>query len=198
MSLTSHRSMPPGRLLQTFAGSVALVIAAAPLSMPTPLRAEEIVTVEPIQRIRRSILVDRPCAVVWPYLNDFSGIGNWYKAFRSVRYHSGPRGQVGEIREIVRASNGQLVREKLIYLDPESLELAYSHVLNPPARDIVTLVSLQPVAQAQCQVSWSNTFRLKPGQQPAQVSGFFTKAYGNVLQGLKTYVEAQTPEPPVR
>lgn len=198
MPVNSHRSLPSPRLRRALWGACALAIATTLPSLPARVQAEDVVTVEPIQRVRRSILVDRSCSAVWPYLSDFSGIGKWFKAFRSVRYHSGPKGQVGEIREIVRASNGQLVREKLIYLDPESLEMGYSHVLNPPARDIVTLVSLQPVAQAQCQVSWSNTFRLKPGQQSAQVSGFFTKAYGNALQGLKSYVESQTPEPPVR
>lgn len=184
----------PSRLGLTVGGVCAIAATLAPMA----LQANEVVAVDPIFRIRRSTIIDRGCAVVWPYLSDFSAIGKWYNAFRSVRYLSGPRGKVGEVREIVRASNGQLVQEKLIYLDAEGMELAYSHVLNPPARDIVTLVSLMPVAQGQCQVSWSNTFRTKPGQEPSQAAGFFTRAYGNVLQGLKTYVESQTQEPPVR
>ena len=111
----------------------------------------------------------------------------------SVRSYSGPRGQVGEVREIIRASNGQLVREKLIYLDSESMELAYTHVLNPPVRDNVALISLTPLPQRQCQVSWSNTFRLKPGQTAGEMTAFFSKAYANALNSLKGHVESQNP-----
>lgn len=156
-----------------------------------PAWADETVQVDPILRTRRATIIDRSCAVVWPFLTDFSGIGNWFKAFRSVRHHSGPVGQVGEVREIVRASNGQLVREKLIYLDSESMEIAYTHVLNPPVRDNIALISLTPIAQGQCQVVWSNTYRLKPGQQIGEISGFFAKAYSNALSSLKTHVESQ-------
>lgn len=156
-------------------------------------RANEVVQADPILRTRRVTIIDRSCTVVWPYLSDFSGIGTWYKAFRSVRSFSGPIGQVGEVREIIRGSNGQLVREKLIYLDLESMELAYTHVLNPPVRDNVALISLTPLAQRQCQVSWSNTFRLKPGQTAGDMTGFFTKAYSNALNSLKVHVESQNP-----
>lgn len=154
-------------------------------------RADEVVQADPILRTRRAIVIDRPCTLVWPYLSDFSGIGTWYKAFRSVRHYAGPIAQVGEIREIVRASNGQLVREKLIYLDADSMELAYTHVLNPPVRDNVALISLTPLAQRQCQATWSNTYRLKPGQQAAETSSFFTKAYANALNSLKSHAESQ-------
>lgn len=160
-----------------------------------PVLADETDQADPILRTRRATIIDRSCGVVWPYLTDFSGIGGWYKAFRSVRHYSGPIGRVGEVREIIRASNGQLVREKLIYLDADSMELAYTHVLNPPVRDNVTLVSLTPVAQGQCQVAWSNTYRLKPGQQPGETTGFFGKAYTNVLNSLKTHVESQGTSP---
>jgi len=157
-----------------------------------PAHANETVEADPILRTRKLAVVDRSCSVVWPYLSDFSAIGEWYKAFRSVRHHSGPVGQVGEVREIVRASNGQLVQEKLLYINNKSQELAYTHVLNPPVRDNITLVSLQSVAPDQCQVSWSNTFRLKPGQNAAEVSGFFGNAYINVLASLKSHVESRT------
>jgi len=176
------------RLLQ--AGCLALTLLLADSGRQA--WANEQVQADPIQRTWRVTSIDRSCTAVWPYLTDFSGIGKWYKAFRSVRQYSGPTGQVGEVREIVRASNGQLVREKLIYLDPESMELAYTHVLNPPVRDNVAMISLTPLAQRQCQVSWSNTYRLKANQNAAETSSFFSKAYANALNSLKTHVESQT------
>lgn len=175
------------RLLHPGCLALALLLVNSGLQA----RADEVVQADPILRTRRAIIIDRSCTLVWPYLTDFSGIGAWYKAFRSVRHYAGPIAQVGEIREIVRASNGQLVREKLIYLDPDSMELAYTHVLNPPVRDNIALISLTPLAQRQCQVSWSNTYRLKPGQQAAEISSFFTRAYANALNSLKTHAESQ-------
>lgn len=175
------RFLHPGCLL------LALLLADPGLQA----RADEVVQADPIARTRRVIVIDRSCSLVWPLLTDFSGIGTWYKAFRSVRHYAGPIAQVGEIREIVRASNGQLVREKLIYLDSESMELAYTHVLNPPVRDNVALISLTPLAQRQCLVSWSNTYRLKPGQQALEMASFFTRAYANALNSLKTHAESQ-------
>ncbi|MFM7314443.1 MAG: SRPBCC family protein [Cyanobium sp.] len=169
-----------------------LTLAIVGSSAATTARAADSIDVDPILRTRKSVIIDRPCNKVWPYLADFSAIGRWYKAFRSVRHYSGTPGQLGEVREIVRASNGQLVREKLIYLDPISMELGYTHVLNPPVRDNITLVSMAAAAQGQCQISWSNTYRLKPGQNPAEPPAFFSRAYGNVLANLKEFVEANT------
>lgn len=143
----------------------------------------------PILRTRKSIVVDRPCGQVWPLVADFSGISSWHKGFRSSKRVAGPSGQVGEVREVVRASNGQIVQEKLIYLDPVGLELGYTHVMNGPARDNVALVSLVPLVQGQCLVSWSNTFRPKTGQDGQQSSTFFQTAYLSVLQNLKQAAE---------
>jgi len=156
-------------------------------TLPVPAQADS--SGDPIARTRKSIVVDRPCGQVWPLVADFSGIATWFKGFRSSKRVAGQPGRVGEIRELVRASNGQIVQEKLIYLDPVGLELGYTHVLNGPVRDNVALVSLVPLVQDQCLVCWSNTFRPKTGQDGQQSSTFFQTAYLSVLQNLKQAAE---------
>jgi hypothetical protein len=148
---------------------------------------------DPIGRTRKSIVIDRGCGQVWPVLLDFGGIAKWYKSFSWSRSVAGRPGEVGDVREFARAGNGQTVKEKLIYLDREGMELAYTHISNPPVRDSLAIVSLTSLAQNNCLVTWSNTYRLKPGQNAEETAGFFRRAYANVLTGLKQYLEGVAP-----
>lgn len=182
----------PGAGQQTHLWRITPGVALSLICLLTanlPVAAQTDSSGEPISRTRKSIVVDRPCGQVWPLVADFSGISTWFKGFRSSKRVAGQPGRVGEVRELVRASNGQIVQEKLIYLDPVGLELGYTHVMNGPVRDNVALVSLVPLVQGQCLVSWSNTFRPKTVQDGQQNSTFFQTAYLSVLENLKQAAE---------
>lgn len=161
--------------------------------LPSGVLAEESGSADPIGRTRKSIVIDRSCQTVWPVLVDFGGIAKWYPSFSWSRSVAGTPGEVGDVREFARAGNGQTVKEKLIYLDREGMELGYTHISNPPVRDSLAIVSLLPLAQGQCLATWSNTYRLKPGQNASETTAFFQRAYANVLKGLKKFVEESSP-----
>lgn len=167
----------------------SLIAVVFALNLPLA-RAEGGITAETIGRTKRAIVIDRTCDQVWNVLLDFGGIAKWYKSFSWSRSVGGKPGHVGDIREFARSTTGQTVREKLIYLDSDGMELAYTHISNPPVKDSLALVSLTNIAQKQCLATWSNTYRLKNGQSAEQTAAFFSNAYTNVLKGLKIYVEA--------
>jgi len=134
----------------------------------------------------RSIVINTKWDKVWPLLVDFGNIASWYSAFKSSKSLNGGDNQVGTIREIIRASNGQTVQEELIYRNDSAFELAYTHIKNGPARETINQVKLEPLnSTSQCFVSWSSIFRTKDGQEGSEVSLFFSRAFDKVLADLK-------------
>lgn len=145
-----------------------------------------------IFRAKKATVINRPCSDVWIVVNDFSAISSWYSGFKSSRRISNVANRVGEVRELIRSSNGQVVHEKLVYLDPVNYELAYSHTLNPPVRNSIALVALTPSPTSQCLVTWGNTFSLFPGQNGRELTQKLNQAYETVLADLKSYLESKT------
>ena len=137
---------------------------------------------------KKSIVVNTDCKKVWEVISDFSGIAKWYSGFTQSKRVGGSQGQVGEVRELLRSSNGQVVRERLIYLNSNEMELAYTHTFNGPVKESIAIVSMSNLAGGQCLVSWSNTMKLKEGQEPSNTVEKFNSAYKRVLEDLRDYL----------
>lgn len=166
----------------------SFLIAFGAFSTFTPVMALEAEVGQEIYRAKKSIVVNANCTKTWKVVSDFSGIAKWYSGFTQSKRVSGNQGQVGEVRELLRSSNGQVVREKLIYINPDEMELAYTHTLNGPVKESIAIVSMTNLAGGQCLVSWSNTMKLKEGQEPSSTIEKFNSAYQRVLEDLRDYL----------
>lgn len=144
---------------------------------------------EPIYRAKKTAVVNRNCDVVWGLLTDFSGIAQWYSGFESSKRIAGSPGTLGEVRELKRKGTGQIVHEKLIYLNRSNGELGYTHTLNPPVRNSIAIVTLNQIGQGQCLVTWANTFRPLPGKSGQEMTIKLDAAYQTVLDDLKKHIE---------
>ena len=167
---------------------VALNTASA-LAMEVNKAAPRVQAGEQIYRAKKSVIIEKDCPAVWSIVTDFSGIDKWYSGFSSSIRVDGPANNVGEVRKLVRKGSGQIVHEKMIYMDSNNLELGYTHTLNPPVPNSIALVSLMPLSQGQCQVTWANTFNLYAGQNGSEMTGRLQQAYRTVLDDLKRYAE---------
>ena len=164
------------------------LIAFGVFSTFTPILASEAEIGEEIYRAKKNIVVNTDCKKVWEVISDFSGIAKWYSGFTQSKRVGGSQGQVGEVRELLRSSNGQVVRERLIYLNSNEMELAYTHTFNGPVKESIAIVSMSNLAGGQCLVSWSNTMKLKEGQEPSNTVEKFNSAYKRVLEDLRDYL----------
>jgi hypothetical protein len=82
----------------------------------------------------------------------------------------------------------------MVYLNQAGYTLAYSHIKNGPVRETINQVGLSDLNnRSQCLATWGSTFRLKPDQvnEAEKISGFFIKAFENVLTDLKSQAESQ-------
>lgn len=172
-------------MLNRFCG---LLIASGVLSTFTPIIASESEIGQEIYRARKSIVVNTSCTKTWSVVSDFSGIAKWYSGFTQSKRVSGNQGQVGEVRELLRSSNGQVVQERLIYINQSEMELAYTHTLNGPVRESIAIVNMTDLGGGQCLVNWSNTMKLREGQEPSNTVEKFNSAYKRVLEDLRDYL----------
>lgn len=173
---------------------VSMGLAAGSVVVPaTCVMAQHAINAEPIQKIAHSTVINKPCSRVWPLITDFGGIASWYKGFSKSVQVSGPTNQVGAVRELTRASNGQSVQEQMIWLNPAGYTMAYSHVKNGPVRETINQVQLIDLnSKSQCLATWGSTFRLKADQlnDAKKIRGFFSKAFKHVLADLKSESES--------
>jgi len=169
--------------------TVLLVAALEACFCTSASRAEDQRSVLEVFRAKKSIIIDKPCPGVWSVISDFSGIAKWYSGFKVSTRIKGVAGQVGEVRGLTRSTNGQLVHEELIYIDPQDMELAYTHTFNGPVKESIAIVGLTQIAANQCLVSWGNVMKLNQGQDPVLTVKRFNDAYSKVLSDLKVYLE---------
>jgi hypothetical protein len=165
-----------------------LSLVAGCFSIPFAAIASDSESGQEIYRSKKSIVVDCSCGKAWSVVSDFSSIAKWYSGFSRSRRVGGNEGQVGEVRELVRSSNGQMIHEKLIYINSDEKELAYTHTMNGPVKESIAIVSMTDLAGGQCMVSWSNTMKLNNGQDPLSTLNKFNSAYKKVLEDLRDYL----------
>ena len=169
------------------------IFAASSLFAVSNVQAQDAINSVSIQQVAHSTVINEPCKTVWPLITDFGGISSWYRGFSASSQISGPTNQVGAVRELVRASNGNSFQEKMVFLDKPGYSLAYSHILNGPVRETINQVRLSDLnSKSQCLATWGSTFRLKPEQMndASKIRGFFVKAFTEVLEDLKVASES--------
>ena len=158
-------------------------------SCACPTMASENEVGQEIYRAKKSIVVNTNCQRAWNVVSDFSGIAKWYSGFSNSQRVDGNEGQVGEVRELLRSSNRQVVREKLIYINKDDMELAYTHTHNGPVKESIAIVSMTNLAGGQCLVSWANTMKLRDDQDPINIVQKFNASYEKVLEDLRNYLK---------
>jgi hypothetical protein len=118
---------------------------------------------------------------VWASISAFDGIERYLPAVRS----SSVQGQgVGCLRTCT-LTDGVVLRERLVAIDPETRTLRYELVEAPfPIEGYVATMEVRELTQGRCEFRWSSKFQVKDG--PAAVfEGIFAQAYAAGADGLE-------------
>ncbi len=119
-----------------------------------------------------------PAGTVWKKISAFEGIEDFSPIARSVVEGRG----VGAKRSCFLPDNAE-IKERLTKLDDSNMNLEYIILSGPfPLSDYVSNVSVKPVDDSHCEVSWGSQFNT---EAEAEMKSLFEGFYNAIMEGLE-------------
>lgn len=120
----------------------------------------------------------------WETISSFKGIEQFSPVAKSVTNGQG----VGATRSCFLPDDAE-IKEELTQLDNENMHLEYIILSGPfPINDYVSTVTVKPVNNDNCEVSWSSKFTVD-GAPEADMIGLFDGFYNAIMEGLETLLQ---------
>jgi NADPH:quinone reductase len=124
-------------------------------------------TLQPLQRVVRSTIIDAPIERVWAVLRDFNSHDQWHGVVASSTIEARQRSdQVGCVRSFT-LKDGNRIREQLLTLSDRDYKSTYCIVeASVPLQRYVATCTLKPVTDGQRTFwHWESTFATPPGME---------------------------------
>jgi hypothetical protein len=123
----------------------------------------------------------------WTKLSVFSGIENFSPIARSIVEGQG----VGAKRSCYLPDNSE-IKETLDKVNNNTMDLQYSIQSGPfPISGYVSDVSVKPVSDSSCEISWTSEFNVNKGAPVEDMTGLFEGFYNTMIESLETLIQGE-------
>lgn len=127
-----------------------------------------------------------PADKLWETVKAFEGLHTWHPAVEKTDMKKGVGSKVGNVRLLTLGGGGGVITETLMRYSASGKKMTYSIDDSPlPVRSYVSTIAVKPTAMGGSKITWSSTFKAKPGAKDADAKKTIEGVYEAGFENLK-------------